>query len=170
MSAPSTPATRSNPRRCCASRLRRNARSHGEAPLLGTPGAAVGSECRNHAKPKRGGEKRCDGTCSCAWREKRPYIRRSRGSDPRQDAVRAALASASWRFWTRSVFRAGVGALTASELRTARLAAEGLSNVEIAQRLFVTRKTVEKHLSNAYAKLEIGSREELPAVLDQEPR
>ena len=52
----------------------------------------------------------------------------------------------------RSAFRTGVEALTASELRTARLAADGLTNTEIAQRLFVTTKTVEKHLGNAYTK------------------
>jgi DNA-binding CsgD family transcriptional regulator len=55
--------------------------------------------------------------------------------------------------------------LTASELRTAKLAAEGFGNVEIAQQLFVTRKTVEKHLGNADTKLEIPSRNELPAAL-----
>lgn len=68
----------------------------------------------------------------------------------------------------RSAFRTGVASLTASELRCARLAAEGLSNVEIAQRLYVTRKTVEKHLGNAYSKLEIGGREELPRALESD--
>ena len=73
------------------------------------------------------------------------------------------LAAAGSR--PRSVFRTGLDSLTASELRTAKLAAKGLSNVEIAQQLFVTRKTVEKHLGNAYTKLEISSRKELPAAL-----
>ena len=45
--------------------------------------------------------------------------------------------------------------LTASELRVCQLAAEGLTNAEIAQALFVTRRTVETHLGNAYRKLEI---------------
>ena len=58
-----------------------------------------------------------------------------------------------------------VEALTASELRTARLAADGLTNTEIAQRLFVTTKTVEKHLGNAYTKLEIETRKDLPEAL-----
>ena len=65
----------------------------------------------------------------------------------------------------RSAFRTGVEALTASELRTARLAADGLTNTEIAQRLFVTTKTVEKHLGNAYTKLEIETRKDLPEAL-----
>ena len=47
----------------------------------------------------------------------------------------------------------------------AQLAAEGLSNREIAQALFVTVRTVEMHLTHAYQKLDISSREELPALL-----
>jgi DNA-binding CsgD family transcriptional regulator len=60
----------------------------------------------------------------------------------------------------------GVHALTPAELRVATLAAKGKSNPEIAQSLFVTRKTVEKHLGSAFLKLQISSRQQLPAVLD----
>jgi DNA-binding CsgD family transcriptional regulator len=59
----------------------------------------------------------------------------------------------------------GPEALTASELRVARMAAEGKSNPEIAQALFLTRRTVETHLTHAYQKLGIGSREELTTAL-----
>lgn len=59
----------------------------------------------------------------------------------------------------------GVDSLTASERRIADLAAGGLSNPEIAQSLFVTRKTVETHLGRAYSKLDIRSRKELAAAL-----
>ncbi|MGH2956521.1 MAG: ATP-binding protein [Solirubrobacterales bacterium] len=59
----------------------------------------------------------------------------------------------------------GVAALTPAELRVAELASRGLSNREVAQRLFVTRRTVEMHLSSAYGKLEIDSRKELSAAL-----
>ena len=59
----------------------------------------------------------------------------------------------------------GPDSLTASELRVATLAARGSTNREIAQSLFVTVKTVETHLGNAYRKLEISSRGELPAAL-----
>ena len=45
------------------------------------------------------------------------------------------------------------------------MAAEGLSNPQIAQALFLTRRTVEMHLTNAYRKLDISSREELPEAL-----
>ena len=90
-------------------------------------------------------------------------IARLSGADGIEGRAREELAAAGSR--PRNVVRTGVDALTASELRTAKLAADGLGNVEIAQRLFVTRKTVEKHLGNAYMKLEIGSRKELPAAL-----
>jgi DNA-binding NarL/FixJ family response regulator len=53
-------------------------------------------------------------------------------------------------------------------LRAARLAARGLSNPEIAEVLFVTAKTVQFHLSNAYRKLGIESRRELPGALPRE--
>ncbi|BBX70562.1 LuxR family transcriptional regulator [Mycolicibacterium psychrotolerans] len=63
--------------------------------------------------------------------------------------------------------RAAVGAdaLTASERRVAEMAAEGMSNKDIAQALFVTLRTVELHLSNAYAKLGIRSRQDLAGAL-----
>ena len=58
----------------------------------------------------------------------------------------------------------GVESLTPSELRVARMAAEGMENKEIAQALFVTVKTVETHLGHVYGKLGIASRKELPAA------
>jgi DNA-binding CsgD family transcriptional regulator len=51
--------------------------------------------------------------------------------------------------------------LTASERRVAELVAEGLTNKEVAHRLFVTDRTVEGHLSRIYAKLGVRSRAEL---------
>jgi ATP/maltotriose-dependent transcriptional regulator MalT len=59
----------------------------------------------------------------------------------------------------------GVESLTERELRVAKLAADGQTNRDIAQILYVTPKTVEVHLSNSYRKLGISSRRELPAVL-----
>jgi ATP/maltotriose-dependent transcriptional regulator MalT len=53
----------------------------------------------------------------------------------------------------------------ASERRVAALAADGRSNKEIAQSLYVTPKTVEVHLSNAYRKLSIRSRLQLAVAL-----
>jgi len=65
----------------------------------------------------------------------------------------------------RKVLRTGLDALTASERRVAQLAAEGMSNKEIAQTLFVTIKTVEVHLSHVYRKLEVSSRAQLDKPL-----
>lgn len=58
----------------------------------------------------------------------------------------------------------GVEALTPREHQVASLAAQGRSNREIAEALFVTVKTVEWHLKHAYAKLGAESRRDLPAV------
>ena len=60
--------------------------------------------------------------------------------------------------------------LTASEQRVAELAAEGLSNPEIAQALFVTRKTVETHLGHVYRKLDIRGRGKLVHALAEQAR
>jgi DNA-binding CsgD family transcriptional regulator len=62
----------------------------------------------------------------------------------------------------------GPAALTPSEFRVATLAATGMGNLEIADVLLVTRKTVEKHLAASYAKLGIRSRHELPQAFAQE--
>lgn len=59
----------------------------------------------------------------------------------------------------------GVESLTPSERRVAEMAASRMTNRQIAQSLFVTVKTVEAHLSAAYDKLDIESREQLPGVL-----
>ena len=61
----------------------------------------------------------------------------------------------------------GVEQLTASERRVAELASQGHSNPEIAQTLFVTRKTVETHLGHVYSKLDISGRGELPRALGE---
>jgi DNA-binding CsgD family transcriptional regulator len=59
----------------------------------------------------------------------------------------------------------GVHSLTATERRIAEVAAEGETNAQIAQALFVTVKTVEMHLTHVYRKLGISGRHELPAAL-----
>ncbi|MGH4011758.1 MAG: helix-turn-helix transcriptional regulator [Pseudonocardiaceae bacterium] len=65
----------------------------------------------------------------------------------------------------RSRVISGPDALTASEERVARMAAEGMSNREIAQALFVTAKTVENQLGSVYRKLGVSSRRTLAAAL-----
>jgi DNA-binding CsgD family transcriptional regulator len=75
------------------------------------------------------------------------------GARPRRDALR------------------GRDALTPSELRIAQLAANGRTNRQIAETLFLTLRTVETHLTSSYSKLNISSRRELTAALEgMEPR
>jgi DNA-binding CsgD family transcriptional regulator len=59
----------------------------------------------------------------------------------------------------------GRDALTPGERRVTALAAEGHTNRQIAQQLFVTRRTVETHLTHAFAKLDLTSRDQLAAAL-----
>ena len=68
----------------------------------------------------------------------------------------------------RRQWRTGMEALTPSELRIVRLAAEGRTNREIAHQLYLTLKTVEGHLSRAYTKLAIQGRDQLPQALREE--
>ena len=79
------------------------------------------------------------------------------------ERARTELRAAGGRSSTRD--GSSVEQLTASEQRVAELAARGLSNPEIAQALFVTRKTVETHLSHVYGKLGISGRGKLVHVL-----
>jgi DNA-binding CsgD family transcriptional regulator len=62
----------------------------------------------------------------------------------------------------------GRDALTVSEHRIAQLAIEGMTNRQIAQALFITRKTVETHLERVFRKLGIHSRAELERALAEE--
>jgi DNA-binding CsgD family transcriptional regulator len=55
--------------------------------------------------------------------------------------------------------------LTEREHQVAMLAAAGVSSKQIAERLFLSARTVDNHLLRVYAKLGIGGRAELTAVL-----
>ena len=59
----------------------------------------------------------------------------------------------------------GIDALTPTEHRVATLAAHGHSNPEIAQQLYVTRRTIETHLTHTFQKLDITTRADLAAHL-----
>ncbi len=83
---------------------------------------------------------------------------------PLVDRATEELAAAGAR--PRTPLRTGVESLSPSERRVARLAADGMTNREIAQALFVTAKTVEVHLSACYRKLGIGTRRELDRTFD----
>jgi DNA-binding CsgD family transcriptional regulator len=87
------------------------------------------------------------------------------GARPLIERAREELRAAGAR--PRRAWRSGLEALTPSELRVVRLAAEGRTNREIAHELYVTSKTVEGHLSRAYTKLGIDGRERLRALLEK---
>ncbi|MQA75072.1 MAG: AAA family ATPase [Solirubrobacterales bacterium] len=89
------------------------------------------------------------------------------GATALEERARAELGATGAR--PRREALSGVGSLTPSERRVADLAADGLSNREIAQELYVTPKTVEVHLSSTYRKLEIRSRRELSGALGESP-
>jgi DNA-binding CsgD family transcriptional regulator len=79
------------------------------------------------------------------------------------ETARAELVATGAR--PRRASLRGPDSLTPAELRTAQMAASGMTNREVAQALFVSTKTVETQLSQAYAKLGIGSRAELAQAL-----
>jgi DNA-binding CsgD family transcriptional regulator len=79
------------------------------------------------------------------------------------ERARTELIAAGGR--PRRLVRSGLDSLTPSERRVAQLATAGLSNRDIAQQLFITTRTVEGHLTHAYQKLAIASREQLPTAL-----
>jgi DNA-binding CsgD family transcriptional regulator len=58
--------------------------------------------------------------------------------------------------------------LTSAERVVSLLVAEGLSNPQIADRLFISRHTVEAHLKHVFLKLDIGSRVELARIAIRE--
>jgi DNA-binding CsgD family transcriptional regulator len=54
--------------------------------------------------------------------------------------------------------------LTAQEFQVARFVAKGLSNREVGAQLFLSPRTIDFHLRNVFAKLEIASRNELATL------
>ena len=86
------------------------------------------------------------------------------GADGLAERARSELHASGAR--PRREALSGAGSLTPSERRVAALAAEGRTNREIAQELYVTPKTVEVHLSNTYRKLDISGRRQLAGALE----
>ena len=85
------------------------------------------------------------------------------GAQELADRTRGELYAAGSR--PRAAALSGVGSLTASERRVATLAADGRTNRQVAEMLFVTPRTVEMHLGNVFRKLGISSRRELSNAL-----
>jgi DNA-binding NarL/FixJ family response regulator len=65
--------------------------------------------------------------------------------------------------------RAAVARLTPQELQIAQLAAEGLSNRQIGEQLFLSHRTVGSHLYHLFPKLGITTRSQLADVLTGAP-
>ncbi len=113
----------------------------------------LGIRLRRAGKPVRAREKLQDGL----------ELARSCGATALVRRAHEELLVAGAR--PRRLSFTGVEALTASERRICALAAQGRSNRDIAQELFVTPKTVENHLGRAYTKLGIGTRDALARAL-----
>ena len=104
----------------------------------------------------------------------------SRPARPRLRSIQHGRLETSWRLWrqpggghrssahalARSKGRAGpraAGLLTQREIEVLRLLGEGLTNAEIAARLFISPKTAEHHASRIFAKLGVTKRSEAAA-------
>lgn len=101
--------------------------------------------------------------------ESRPYLRAARdtfealGVHPWADMARAELRATGERL--AAPVRPPRVALSPQELQVAQMAASGLSNREIGDRLFLSHRTVGAHLYRVYPKLGIASRSELARAL-----
>ena len=115
------------------------------------------------------------------------WLRRQRHIADSREPLRAArdtfdaLGCASWSGRARHELRASGESsrrrdpeardrLTAQELQIAQLAAEGLTNREIGQRLYLSHRTIATHLYRIFPKLEISARSELAAALAADGR
>jgi DNA-binding NarL/FixJ family response regulator len=101
-------------------------------------------------------------------------LKRKRQARLSLDGARELFASEGAESWVarvdeelgRVTVRRAPEELSATELRIAQLAADGLSNQAIAEQVFVSVKTVESNLKRAYRKLGISSRAQLARALD----
>jgi DNA-binding CsgD family transcriptional regulator len=110
------------------------------------------------------------------WLRRRRHVMDSRARLREARDTFDAIGAFSWGDQARSELRASGersrrrvpearDQLTAQELQIAQLAAQGLSNRDIGQRLYLSHRTISTHLYRVFPKLGITSRAELAAVL-----
>lgn len=112
-----------------------------------------------------------DDSQAISWLEDARRRANRLGARTEERVAEQRLRSHGVRVWRRGADGAesgGMDALTERETEIARLAAEGSTNPEIAELLFVSRKTVESHLSHIFTKLGIRNRTELAMRLSEE--
>jgi DNA-binding CsgD family transcriptional regulator len=125
----------------------------GAAVILARTLLDIGEALRRRRQPAAAREplrRALDLARACGARaiaERAAHELRAAGARPRRDRI------------------TGRDALTATELRVANLATEGMTNRQIAETLFVTKKTVESHLDRVFHKLGIHARGELQQAL-----
>lgn len=90
--------------------------------------------------------------------------RGARRAESRAEAALRGLGCRPGKRGRRGRPQLGWESLTGSEQEVTRLAAEGLTNPEIGARMFISRRTVESHLSHVFAKLGVSSRVELAGL------
>src|SRR5919201_306379 len=116
----------------------------------------------------------CEGVVLRRWR--RPAAARSAlreglglferlGARPWAARAAAELAATGVRSVSSRSKAARIDALTPQELQIARMVADGMNNAEAAAAVFLSRKTVETHLTRVYRKLGIRSRTDLTRIL-----
>src|SRR6185437_16919458 len=87
----------------------------------------------------------------------------------RVDAALRGLGVRRGRRGPRQRPQQGWGSLTVTERTVAELVAEGLSNPQIAERLYVSRRTVQTHVSHIFTKVGLASRAQLAATVAARP-
>ena len=122
--------------------------------------------------PRRRGRERGLRTARKARRRRAPLLQRALEIYERLDAARdldrteARLRGLGVRRGRRGVRqrpKLGWDSLTPTERTVVELVAEGLSNPQIGERLYVSRRTVQTHLAHVFAKLQVSSRTQLAA-------
>jgi DNA-binding CsgD family transcriptional regulator len=92
------------------------------------------------------------------------------GAEPFVQITRAELRAAGVTASVSSVAVEGLGSLTAQERQIVAMAASGLTNREIGQRLNLSPRTIASHLYNVYPKLGVSRRHQLRDIVTDDPQ